>query len=85
MTDPKLTGTAVDIRYTADDGYESEEGFRTETMQKPEAALLAALGEIARLLALFGFEKEAVREFNEALQRVHDWKEARTQAKESGP
>lgn len=81
MADPKLTAASVTVCYTSDDGRRSEALYKNTTKQKPEAALLEGLEEVARLLALFGFETEAVRAFNGALQRVHDWKVAREKEK----
>ena len=79
MQDPKLTRTNVVVKYGADDGYSSEAGFKG-TKERPELGLLAALEELARLTALFGFEAEALEAFNGARQRVADWRRQREAA-----
>ena len=77
MADPKLTAVSVIVRYVSDDGHRSEATYRNTTKQKPEDALVEGVQEVARLLALFGFEAEAKAAFEGALQRVADWKVAR--------
>ena len=68
MADPTLKKTLVQIRYTASTGYRAEmtckagEGvahLQTGEPVPPEKALLAGIEELARLLALFGFEQQA--------------------------
>jgi hypothetical protein len=59
MDDPKLKRTSVTVKYSADDGYSSDAGFKG-TPERPELGLLAALEELARLTALFGFDAEAL-------------------------
>lgn len=88
-TDPKLTRTNVQIKYSSSDGFRCEYGakagkgstnLRTGEEVPPQHALLEALGELARLTALFGFEAEALEEFNGARQRVAEWREKRNQS-----
>lgn len=73
MDDPKLNRTSVTVKYTADDGYSSDAGFKG-TPERPELGLLGALEELARLTALFGFEAEALEAFNGARERVAEWR-----------
>ena len=79
MNDPKLKRTSVVVKYGADDGYSSDTKF-TGTKERPEIGLLAALEELARLTALFGFEEEALEAFNGARQRVTEWRSQREAA-----
>lgn len=88
-TDPKLTRTSVQIKYSSSDGFRFEYGAKAGTGTKhrvtgeevpSQHALLEALGELARLTALFGFEAEALKEFNGARQRVAEWREKRNQS-----
>lgn len=83
MRDPTLKRTRVEIAYTASDGYHAEcmykggQGSRvisTGAEVPPENALLAALEELARLTALFGFTDQALTVFTEARQRVEEWR-----------
>ena len=84
-TDPKLTRSRVVVAYHADDGYKSEETYRSHQggktcggmPMKPQEALLVGLEELAHLTALFGFEEEALSRFNAARQRVADWRATR--------
>lgn len=73
---PTLVSTSVTVRYRADDGYNAETTFRAKKAAgvAPEAGLLDALEELARLTALFGFEDKALEAFNGARQRVFDWR-----------
>lgn len=76
--DPKLTGSEVTINYTSDDGYGSEHHSTSRPGDgRPHLPLLAALEELARVTALFGFEAEALERFNAARKRVADWRAAR--------
>lgn len=76
MSDLKLKRTSVVVKYGADDGYSSEAKF-AGTKERPELGLIAALEELARLTALFGFEAEALEAFNGARSRVAEWKATR--------
>lgn len=80
MADPLLTKTSVTVRYTANDGYSSEQTFKIYPVDHnrlpPEQPLIDAVEELARLTALFGFEDKALAVFNEARQRVFDWRKA---------
>lgn len=87
MADPKLTRTSVQIKYTSSDGYRAEFGGKAGTGSKhlktgeevpPQHALLAALEELSRLTALFGFEEDAKKAFDEPRARVAEWKASRT-------
>lgn len=79
MADPKLKRSSATIRYRATDGYRSEVTFsqigRRGIDCPPEAPLLEAIDELARLLALFGFEKQAREKVDEACKRVAEWRE----------
>jgi hypothetical protein len=75
--DPKIVRSSVRIKYRADDGYASEHEADSRLGTEPHVPLLAALEELARLTALFGFEVEALECFNAARKRVSDWKAAR--------
>ena len=76
MDDPKLKRTSVTVKYSADDGYSSDAGFKG-TPERPELGLLAALEELARLTTLFGFDAEALDAFNSARARVEEWRKKR--------
>lgn len=76
--EPKIVRSSVHIKYRADDGYAAEHQTASTVHQTdPHTPLLAALEELARLTALFGFENEALERFNAARKRVADWKAAR--------
>lgn len=77
MADPKLVTTAASISYRADDGYSSQESFKTEPGSPPHAALLHAHAESARLLALFGFEQEAREAAEARFKAVQLWRAER--------
>lgn len=86
MADPKLKRTSVQIRYTSSDGYRSEFGAKAGEGSKnlktgedvpPQHALIEALGELARLAALFGFEAEAREAAEGAFARVAEWRAQR--------
>jgi hypothetical protein len=86
-TDPALKRTNVVIKYAASDGYQAEFTARggegtahrvTGEPVPPQRALIAALQELARLTALFGFEDEALEAFTDARQRVAEWRAGRT-------
>jgi len=74
MNIPKLKRTSVVIKYGSDDGYSSDTKF-AGTKEMPEIGMLAALEELARLTALFGFEEQALDAFNGARSRVAEWKQ----------
>ncbi len=78
MPDPKLKAVRVRVAYTADDGYESETVF-AGTREHPEAGLIDSLEGLARLAALFGFDKESLEAFNDARSRVAEWRAAQVQ------
>lgn len=72
-SDPTLTKAKITIVYAASDGFRSELSYAaggghpnwiTGAATLPQDALLAALEELARLTALFGFEDEAMAVFN---------------------
>ena len=75
--DPKLVRSSVTIKYNADDGYSCEHQTKSDMGVEPHIPLLAALEELARLTALFGFEEEALERFTAARKRVADWRAAR--------
>lgn len=77
MAYPKLTRVNVRISYSADDGFSSEVGFRG-SKKTPEADLMAAIEELSRLAALFGFEDRAFEVFDSARARVFEWRKQRT-------
>jgi hypothetical protein len=77
MSDPTLKRTSVTIKYTASDGYSQDVGYSSARASSPEAVLIEALEELARLTALFGFEDRALAAFNAARQRVFEWRATR--------
>lgn len=86
MNDPTLARTNVRVAYTSSDGFRYELTTRggvgtaneeTGDPVPPELGLLAALEELARLTALFGFEVQAQERFDAARQRVVEWKAKR--------
>jgi hypothetical protein len=83
MTDPTLKKTSIKFGYTASDGYrmsfEAKGGAGTQhrvtgAEVPPEKALLEAMEELSRILALFGFGAEARAKFDAAQQAVADWR-----------
>lgn len=79
MTDPTLKRTRVLIAYTGSDGYRSEWQAKGGVGSKApaEGPLLAGIEELARMLALFGFEDEARKRVDGAFARVREWRETR--------
>ena len=77
MADPTLKSTSVQIMYSADDGYRSEVGFGSNRAATPQGALIGGIEELARVLALFGFEAEAKAAVDGAFQRVSQWRATR--------
>lgn len=86
---PKLTKTAVQIKYWADDGYKSDtmmkadQGqthFRTGAPVPPEAALLDGLEELQRLCNLFGFAQQADERIAAVNGRMAEWRSEPAQA-----
>lgn len=86
MADPTLKRTSVRIKYTGSDGYRAEfstkggtgsVNFKSGEEVPPQAALIFALEELARLTALFGFEAEARAAAEGAFARVAEWRAQR--------
>lgn len=81
MSDPKLKACSVVVRYKADDGYYSVVEFHVDCRRTkeipPERPFIDAIEELARLTALLGFEEEALKAFNEARERVFEWRKNR--------
>lgn len=84
--DPTLKRTKVSIAYTSSDGYRMEFDAKTSPTHKnlrtgepvpPEDAMLAAVEELSRILALFGFADEARARFDKAATSVATWRAAR--------
>lgn len=78
MADPTLKSASTKLVYTASDGYRCEMGNSSKLAGSPQAALLGAFDELARVLALFGFESEARAAAESAFQRVADWRSKRS-------
>lgn len=70
MTAPTLKSASVQLIYRASDGYRMTTGFSSRMAETPSATLLAAIDELARVLALFGFEEEARSAVDDACNRV---------------
>lgn len=86
---PKLTKTAVQIKYWADDGYKSDAMMKAGQGQAhmvtgepipPELALLDALEELQRLCNLFGFAKQADERIAAVNGRMATWRSQPAQA-----
>jgi len=86
---PKLTKTAVQIKYWADDGYKSDTMMKAGQGQvhmvtgepiPPELALLDALEELQRLCNLFGFAKQADERIAAVNGRMATWRSQPAQA-----
>ena len=81
MSDPKIAECSAAVRYKADDGYYSVVEFQVDHRRTkeipPERPFINAIEELARLTALFGFEEEALKVFNEARERVFEWRKNR--------
>lgn len=72
MSDPKIVRSSVVIKYQSDDGYSYEATFNKGVT--PEIPMLEATEELARLTALFGFEKEAQDRCEKARKLISDWR-----------
>lgn len=87
MSDPKLKACSVVVRHEADDGYWSEKEFKIFPSHAgrlpPERPFIGAIEELARLTALFGFDEEALKAFNDARERVFEWRKNRQPQEES--
>lgn len=81
MGDPVLKKTRVTVAYTASDGYRFEFGVKSGdgTDAPAQNALLEAIDELARLLALFGFKEQAKARVDEAFERVAKFRAGATQ------
>lgn len=79
MSDPTLTRSFVDIRYSASDGYHMSTGFKgaVNTPVAPGQALLDAIDELARIASLFGLEADVKQRVADSCQRVAEWRAAR--------
>lgn len=80
MSDPKIAACSVAVRYRAD-GYNSSVEFHVDYRRTkeipPERPFIDAIEELARLTALFGFDEEALKAFNDARERVFEWRKNR--------
>lgn len=88
MSNPKLTKTAVQIKYWADDGYKSDTmmkagqgqtNLKTGEPVPPELALLDGLEELQRLCNLFGFAKQADERIAAVNGRMTKWRKPAAQ------
>lgn len=88
MSNPKLTKTAVQIKYWSDDGYKSdmtikgggsEMGYITGAPVPPEASLLQGIEELQRLCNLFGFGPAADARIAAVNERMKDWRQKHDQ------
>jgi hypothetical protein len=86
MADPTIKRIKIEVGYTGSDGYRQTLTCKggAGTCRKstgdevpPEAALFAAIDELSRFAALFGFADEAALRFNAARHRVEEWQAAR--------
>jgi len=76
--DPRLTKTSVIIRIKADDGYSAKTEYADKLkVSTPETPLLDGIEEVARLLALYGYQNEARERVERAFRRVDDFNEKR--------
>lgn len=71
MSDPTLTRSFVDIRYSSSDGYHMSVGFSggATAPVPPGEALLSAIDELARIASLFGLEAEVKQRTDAACKR----------------
>lgn len=78
MSDPTLKRSSVTISYAASDGYKMEVNYSTRgrmgLFPPPELPLMEAIEELGRLAELFGFGDGAAERFNDARQRVRQWR-----------
>ncbi len=86
MSDPTLKRTSIVVKYTSSDGYRLEYGGKAGTGTKhrvtgeevpPQACFIAAFGELARILSLFGFEEQARKASENSFAAVREWRETR--------
>lgn len=79
MSDPTLTRSFVDIRYSSSDGYHMSVGFAGGATAPVDAgeALLSAIDELARIASLFGLETEVKQRTDAACKRVAEWRAER--------
>lgn len=70
MSAPTLKSASVQLIYRASDGYRMTTGFSSRMADTTSATLIAAIDELARVLALFGYEEEARSAVDDACNRV---------------
>lgn len=70
MSAPTLKSASVQLIYRASDGYRMTTGFSSRMAETPQATLLGAIDELARVLAVFGYEEEARSAVDDACNRV---------------
>ena len=85
MIKPTLKHTRVQIEYSSSDGYNTKFAAKAGAGSKhrttgdpipPQHALIAGLGQLAQVAAMFGFEDEALGAVEQAIAGV---KESRAQ------
>lgn len=86
MADPTLKRASVQIKYMSSDGHRSTFDAKAGTGEvmlstglpvQPHQTLISAIDELARTLALFGFEAEARKATDDACARVAAWRAQR--------
>jgi hypothetical protein len=82
-TAPLLKTSSVRIAYTSTDGYRAEAAFSSRRAASPQAGMLDAIDEMARILALFGFAGEARAVVSDACDRVKADREAKATGAQS--
>ena len=73
VASPSDTGPTTDITHR----WSFRVDYRRTKETPPERPFIDAIEELARLTALFGFEEEALKVFNEARERVFEWRKNR--------
>ena len=83
MSAATLKRTKVSIHYTTSDGfslkYEAKGGTGTKNLKTGQEVpahliLIDAIGQLSRTAAMFGFEEEALAEFNKQRDDVLEWR-----------
>ena len=80
MADPVLTKSSVQVAYKSSDGYAVEIDYtnRGAEIAEPHQMLLDGFAELARILALFGFEQQARNAAFKSFDAIRTWRENRS-------
>lgn len=82
MADPTIKTSSVRIKYASTDGYSMDADYTNRGPKKaePHKMLLEGFAELARILALFGFEQQAAEASAKSFAAVQEWRDKRASA-----